>query len=116
MQENSSFSFLLWQLFLMSLSLAIALIMIGASGWIITLVTIIIFATALSGRAGIAYIYRIIHNLLLRPGLYIWALIITITGPQDIVAIGFYVALVCQAKNIISNFIGEIIILSSLLK
>ena len=116
MQENSSFSFLLWQLFLMSLSLGIALIMIGASGWIITLVTIIIFATALSGRVGIAYLYRIIHNLLLRPGLYIWALIVAITGPQDLVAIGFYIALVCQVKNIIGNFIGEILMLSTLWK
>jgi hypothetical protein len=116
MENNPSLSYLLRQLFLMSLSLAIALIMIDVSVWIITLVTIIIFATALSGRVGIAYIYRMLHNILLRPGLYIWALIITITGPQDIVAIGFYIAFVCQAKNIISNFIGEIIILSSLLK
>ncbi len=116
MEENPSLSFLLMQLFLMSLSLAIPLIMIGASGWIITLVTIIVFATALSGRVGIAYIYRIIHNLLLRPGLYIWALVVTISGPQDLIAIGFYIVLVCQAKNIISNFIGETIILSSIMK
>jgi hypothetical protein len=116
MEENPSLSFLLWHLFLMSISLTIPLIMIGASGWIITLVTIIVFATALSGRVGIAYIYRMLHNILLRPGLYIWALIVTIIGPQDLVAIGFYIALVCQAKNIISNFIGEILILSSILK
>jgi hypothetical protein len=116
MEENNSLSFLLWQLFLMSLSLAIALIIIGASGWIITITTIIIFATALSGNVGIAFIYRVIHNIILRPGLYIWALIVTITGPQDLVAIGFYIALVCQAKNIIGNFVGEIIILSSIRK
>jgi hypothetical protein len=116
MEENNSLNFMLWKLFLMSLSLTIPLIMIGASGWIITLATIIVFATALSGRTRIAYIYRILHNILLRPGLYIWALIVTISGPQDIVAIGFYIAIVCQAKNIIGNFIGEILILSSLLK
>jgi hypothetical protein len=90
--------------------------MIGASGWIITLVTIIVFATALSGRVGIAYIYRILHNILLRPGLYIWALIVTISGPQDVVAIGFYVVFACQVINIISNLIGEVIALFSLFK
>lgn len=116
MEENNSFNFMLWKLFLMSLSLAIALIIIGASGWVITLITIIVFATAWSGRTGIAYIYRVLHNVILRPGLYIWALIVTVSGPQDIIAIGFYIALACQAKNIISNFIGEVIILSSLLK
>ena len=116
MDNSPSISYLLRQLFLMSLSLAIPLIMIDASIWIITLVTIIVFATALSGIVGIAYIYRMLHNILLRPGLYIWALIVTIIGPQDLVAIGFYIALVCQAKNIINNFIGEILILSSILK
>ena len=116
MDNNNSLGFLLWKLFLMSLSLAIPLIMIGASGWIITLVTIIVFATALSGRVGIAYIYRMLHNILLRPGLYIWALIVTIAGPQDVVAIGFYIVFACQAMNIISNFIGEVIVLFPIFK
>ena len=114
--NKDSLGFILLQLFLMSLSIVIPLIMIGAPGWIITIITTIVFATALSGNVGIAYIYRAIHNILLRPGLYIWALIVTVTGPQDFIAIGFYIALACQAKNIIGNIIGEIIILSSLLK
>ena len=116
MNNNNSFGYLLRQLFLMSLSLCIPLVLIGASGWIITIASIIIFATALSGNTGIAYIYRLLHNIILRPGLYVWALIVTIAGPQDAVAIGFYIVLVCQTKNIIGNFIGEIIILLSLLK
>ena len=98
----------------MALSLNIPLILIGAPFWILTLVTVVVFATALSGSTLIAYIYRILHNILLRPGLYIWALIVTIAGPQDIVAIGFYIVFACQLMNIISNFIGEIIILSSI--
>ena len=116
MEENTSLGFLLRQLLLMSVSVAIPLIMIGAAGWIITLSTIIVFATALSGNVGIAYFYRILHNILIRPGLYIWALIVTIAGPQDIVAIGFYIVLACQVINIIGNFIGEIIMLASLWK
>ena len=116
MDENQSFRYLLFQLFLMSLSVAIPLIVIGASGWVITITTIVIFATALSGNSGIAYIYRIIHNILLRPGLYIWALVVAISGPQDIIAIGFYIVIAVQAKNIITNLIGEIILLSSIAK
>ena len=114
MENDRSLGYALWHLFFMSLSLTIPLIMIGASSWVITLVTILIFVTALCGNVGIAYIYRMLHNIILRPGLYIWALIATIAGPQDIIAIGFYIVLVFQAKNIISNLIGEIIILSSL--
>lgn len=112
--ENRSFGYMLRQLFLMSLSLCIPLILIGASGWVMTIVTVAVFATALSGNALIAYIYRVLHNIILRPGLYIWALIVTIAGPQDIVAIGFYIVLVCQLKNIVGNLIGELIILSGL--
>jgi hypothetical protein len=113
MDNNNSFGLMLRKLFFMSLSLCIPLIIIGASGWIITLVTIIVFATALSGNMLIAYIFRVLHNIILRPGLYIWALIVTITGQQDLVAIGFYIAIVLQAKNIIGNFVGELIILCS---
>ena len=116
MDNNPSIGFLLRQLGLASLSLAIPMILIGASGWIITIVTILIFATTLSGNVGIAYIYRAIHNILLRPGLYIWATIVVIGGPQDFVAIGFYVVLAFQIKSIVCNLIGEVIMLSELMK
>lgn len=116
MKNDRSFAWLSLRLLLMSLSINIPLIIIGTPFWVNILAIVAIFATAFSGNAGIAYIYRIIHNILLRPGLYIWALIVTITGPQDLVAIGFYIAFVFQLKNIIGNFIGEILILSSLWK
>lgn len=114
MEQHNSLRYMCLQLFLMSLSLAIPLIIIGASGWIITIATIIVFASALSGSIGIAYIYRVIHNIILRPGLYIWALIVAISGHQDIIAIGFYIIFAFQLKNIIGNFIGEALILSHL--
>ena len=114
MENNRSFGFTMFYLFLMSLSLNIPLILIGASGWILALVIVVVFATALSGNAGIAYIYRVLHNIVLRPGLYIWALIVIIGGPQDIVAIGFYLVFALQLKNIIFNFIGEILLLMNL--
>lgn len=113
MENNHSYGYTMFYLFLMSLSLNIPLILIGAPMWVLTLVIIAVFSSALSGSMAIAYAYRLMHNLILRPGLYIWALIVTIAGPQDIVAIGFYVIFGCQLKNIIENFIGEIIILSN---
>ena len=116
MNESPSFRYLLWMLFWTSLSLCIPLMLIGAPGWIITIATLIIFSAALCGNAGIAYIYRVIHNIILRPSLYIWALIVTISGPQDIIAIGFYIIFALQLKNIIGNFIGEIILLLSISK
>lgn len=116
MKENNSLNFMLLHLFLMALSLNIPLIIIGAPGWVLTLVVIIVFASGLSGSVGFSYIYRTIHNILLRPGFYIWALIVAVAGEQDIISIAFYVILVCQLKSIICNLIGEIIILSSLFK
>ena len=116
MEENTSINYLNRHLLLMTLSINIPLIIIGAPFWVNILAIVAIFATAWSGNVGISYIYRAIHNILLRPGLYIWALIVAVTGSQDLVAIGFYIVMICQAKNIIVNFIGEIIILSSLLK
>lgn len=115
MDNEHSLGYAIRCLFLMALSLAIPLIIIGASGWIISVVSIIVFVTALCGNEGIAYVYRLLHNIILRPGLYIWALISAINGPQDIIAIGFYVVFVFQLWNIIANFVGEIIILSSAL-
>lgn len=111
MDNNRSFGFAMFKLYLMSLSLTIPLIIIGASGWIIALITIAVFASALSGREGIAMIYRQLHNIILRPGLYIWALVVAIKGPQDFFAIGFYIVAALQALNIIRNFIGEILLL-----
>lgn len=116
MENDRSLAWLSGHLLLMSLSLNIPLIIIDTPFWVNILATIVIFATAFSGNTLVAYIYRVIHNVLLRPGLYIWALLVTITGPQDIIAIGFYIATVIQFKNIVGNLIGEIAVLSSIWK
>lgn len=115
MDNNRSFGLVMLKLLLMSLSLTIPLIIIGASGWIIAFITITVFASALSGREGIALIYRQLHNIILRPGLYIWALIVAIYGPQDFIAIGFYIVTGLQALNIIRNFITEILLFIAIL-
>jgi len=111
METERSFRYALFYLFLMSLSLTIPLIIIGSSSWIIILVTVAVFASALCGNPLIALIYRQLHNIILRPGLYIWAIIVAISGPQDFVAIAFYIIAFLQIWNIIKNFFGEVLLL-----
>lgn len=115
MNTDRSFKYALFILFLMSLSLTIPLIFLNAPWWVLSIVTLAVFATALSGSELIALVYRLIHNIVLRPGLYIWALVITINGPQDFLAIAFYIIAGLQALSIIKNFLGEIFILFSFL-
>lgn len=114
MDNERSYKYALIKLLLMSLSLTVPLIMIGASKWVISIVSLIVFVSALCGNVGIAYAYRILHNIILRPGLYIWALVVSIKGQQDVFSVAFYIIFVCQLKNIVKTFISEIIILSSL--
>lgn len=116
MENDRYFNYALRTLFFMSLSLTIPLILIEASGWFLLLVPIVVFSSALCGSVTIAYIYRVLHNIILRPGLYIWALIATIRGPQDIIAIGFYIVFALQLRNIIGNLIGETLVLLSAAK
>lgn len=113
MDNERSYKYALIKLLLMSLSLTIPLIMIGASGLIISLISLIVFVSALCGNVVISYIYRAIHNILLRPGLYICALVNTIQGKQDFIAICFYIIFALQIINMIKNFIFEIILLCS---
>jgi hypothetical protein len=113
MDNERSYKYALIKLLFMSLSLTVPLIMIGASSLIISLISLIVFVSALCGNVLIAYIYRVLQNIILRPGLYIWALIATIRGPQDFIAICFYIIFALQIINIIKNFIFEIILLCS---
>lgn len=95
----------------MSLSLTIPLVVIGAPIWSIVLITVVIFASALSGREGVALLYRLAHNIIIRPGLYIWGLVVAISGPQDFVAISFYIVAALQLWGILKNFIGEVLLI-----
>ena len=115
MNNDRLSSYAIFKLFLMSLSLTVPLIMIGASGLVILIVTILVFASALCGNVGIAYIFRALYNILLRPGLYIWAFIDAISNQQDFISVCFYVVFALQIINIITNLIGEIIMLISLM-
>ena len=115
MNNDRLTGYALFKLFLTSLSLTIPLIMIGASGLVTSIVTILVFASALCGNVGIAYIFRALYNILLRPGLYIWAFIDAISNQQDFFSVCFYIIFALQIINIVANFIGEIIMIISLI-
>jgi hypothetical protein len=108
MGNENSFNYAMRKLVLKSLSVSIPLIMLDAPFWVIPIVTAVVFVSALCGSVVIAYAYRFLHNIIIRPGLYIWALIVTISGEQDFVAIAFYIVFALQLKNIILSFVCEI--------
>lgn len=116
MNSDRSFSYMLFSLFMMSLSLTVALIIISAPAWVIALVSLSVFASALSGSISLAFTFKALYNILLRPGLYIWALVAAVCGPQDFFAIAFYIIAGLQVWNIIKNFVGEAFILLAFLR
>ena len=91
--------------FFMSLSLTIALIMLHASGWIITFATLFVFIPIIFPGGIIELIVTIGYEIILRPVLYPWALVVTIKGEQDVIAIIFYVLFGLQIIGIVRRFI-----------
>ena len=108
MNNNTSRNYGLFRLFLLSLSLAIPLIVIGAPGWIIALASVYVFSPLLFKSELLLYITAWLYDIVLRPGLYVWALIVAINGPQDFVAIAFYILAFLQAWSILKNLISQI--------
>lgn len=111
-QINNAFNYLLLRCFLRSLSISIPFILIDMH-FDLSLPTVIIsliaFLPLLIPFKSFILAFEWIYNLLLRPGLYIFALVITIQGKQDFVAIAFYIIAAIQAYNIFKYFIFYII-------
>ncbi len=104
MNENSASTYLVLNLFLKSLALAIPLIMINAPYFVIILVTLIMFLPAIIRSEAVMAVVAFIYTFA-RPILYIIALIVTFGGPQDFFAIAFYIISAIQAVFIVKNFI-----------
>ena len=100
-------NFLYIRIFLMSLSLTIALVMVDASSILIAITTFFLFSPLLFGSLTYATIVYIIYDIV-RPILYIWALVVTIQGEQDFIATAFYILAALQAINILKRFFGTI--------
>ena len=97
----------LFQLFLMSASLNLPLIMLNAPTWLLFVTIFFIFSPIIFVKDWLIYLVLHLYNIV-RVILYIWAIIVTIQGQQDFVAIAFYIITALQAANIIKNFIFTI--------
>lgn len=92
----------------MALSLTLPLLMLDAPIWLMTVVDIIILSPMLFWSQSLAVIVPRAYYLI-KPILYIWALVVTILGAQDFFAIAFYILMGLQIPKMIMNFIGTII-------
>lgn len=92
------------------ISVTIPLLMLDAPIWLMTLVDLIILSPWVFMSERLSVIVPFAYYII-KPVLYIWALVITILGVQDFFAIAFYILAALQAVNIIRNFIGTILII-----
>lgn len=94
----------------MVISITIPLLMLDTPVWLMAMVNLIILSPMLlvSFRLStiVPYAYYIV-----KPILYVWALVVTILGVQDFLAIAFYILMGIQTPRMIKNFIGTILIL-----
>ena len=109
MNENRMINYGLFMAFLASLSLTVPLIVIGVPFWLISVVSLAMFLPWIIPSDWITIAVIALYTLLLRPGLYIWALVVAISGQQDFVAVAFYVIAGLQAVSIVKNFIAYIL-------
>lgn len=110
MNEQNYTKRMLWLLMPMVLSITLPLLMLDTPIWLMVIVDLIILSpwifTSLKLSVIVPYTYYII-----KPLLYIWALVVTILGKQDFFAIAFYILMGIQTPRMIKNFIGTILII-----
>lgn len=118
MRENNENKLLRRTFFWRSISLSIPLILIGLEFGLhyMYLLSLVAFIPLLYYSEVLFLIEEFIYNVLLRPGLYIIALVITVSGKQDIVSVIFYVLAGLQAFNIIKYLFFYIAMLLSVFK
>lgn len=114
---NKIFRYLLISSFLRAISLSIPLIMIYVNTDIslpLTLLSFIPFLQILIHSENFVLFIEFVYNVVLRPVVYIIALITTIQANQDFISIIFYALFALQIINIIKHFLfGLINIFSS---
>lgn len=105
--KNQDNTFNYFQIFLLSLSLTLPLIMVNTPVWLIAIVTFLMFSPALFGSVLYAVILYCIYDII-RPILYVWGLVVAIQGKQDLFTVVFYILVVLQAVDIVKRFIGTV--------
>ena len=96
--------------FFMSLSLTIALVMLNTPFWLISIATLFLFSPLFFSSFAYATLVQLAYDLG-RPILYIWALVVTIQGKQDFIAIAFYILIALQITTIVKRCVGTLILL-----
>ena len=102
MNNNSSLNFSLFIMILKSASISIPLIILNVPAFLIGLISLVIFLPLIIGSETLLLFMFHIYNIT-RPILYIIALITTIGGKQDMVAIAFYIIMGLQVINMLKN-------------
>ena len=109
---NKIFRYLLISSFLRAISLSIPLIMISVNTNIslpLTLLSFIPFLQILIHSENFVLFIEFVYNVVLRPVVYIIALITTIQADQDFISIIFYTLFALQIINIIKHFLFSLI-------
>lgn len=94
----------------MALSLTLPLLMLDAPVWLMTIVDLIILSPLLFWSIKLSVLIPYSYYII-KPFLYVWALVVTILGVQDFFAIAFYILMAIQTPKMITNFIGTILII-----
>lgn len=115
MNENNFINYSITTLFFKSVSVIIALIMFESPMPAILAVPIVMFLPMLIGSPIILSIVLHVYNLF-RPVFYVAAIISTIIGNQDMVAIAFYIISAIQIPSMLSNLLQTISFLVLLIK
>ena len=97
----------IFQLFLMSLSLTLSLAMLDAPILLICTSSFLVFSPLLFGSFTYSAFLYCAYDFV-RPILYIWALVVTIQGKQDFFAIAFYILTGLQAISIVKRLMGTV--------
>ena len=106
-QDEKSTNYLLLRTVLMSVSLAIALMMINTPIVLICAITFLVFSPLIFKSPTYAVILYSIYDVA-RPVLYVLALLVTIGGEQDFFAIAFYILAGLQVISMIKRFVGTV--------
>ena len=110
MNEQNYTKAMLRLLMPMVISITLPLLMLDAPIWLMTLIDLMILSPMLLWSVKLTVIVPYAYYIV-KPILYVWALIVTILGVQDFWAIAFYILMGIQIPKMLMNFIGTILII-----
>lgn len=110
--QNYSLTGILFLMSLMFISLTVPIVMLDAPIWLIAVIGALIYSPIIFASGWLTVVVGYGYHLA-RPVLYICALIVTIQGKQDFLAIAFYILMGLQIISIIKGFLGTVFVIYS---